>query len=308
MKKEYIIKELTPTMNLLIKQNINKYQHSKAAIYFNEAALTSVGLDLRDKIANKVISGEIEKKGMFNYFKTSFKNEMMDMYHENFKTTLRGLIHKMHSENIDEENIHKSSFDLSTEEKMIQNETKLHIINYLKKFDDIRYNYSDVIYLYLSGFSNKEIAQELKIKIEKVNRTRIKAIELLKDMKDLNSIQNVFESEEDLLNDFKNNMPIFKEDPLIEQNIHKVYTRHSNDHGEIAIKLQIKIILPNNKKPIKKLYTIKKLNVSDENFSFKPLDNFIKSEKFTRKLEVIKNEILEEFQIEKTSIDKAFNE
>jgi hypothetical protein len=233
---EQIIKQLQPLAKKQSYNIVRKYQNHQLSTIFNPEEVGAIAEDIMLEIANKYILGQIDHRGMFNYFKTSLNNKCIDLFIAHSKTIKRG---NVQIENKDLSEIHtQTQMDLDPE-RIIQLSHHLDsIINHLKQHDKGNAKYSQIFEMMLQQRTSKDIQDELKLSSSSFDRHKHKTIDLVKNIIidehfEINLEPNI--DSRYYLNNEQNKKEI-KILPMLEKNFYKE-----------QIKLQLKVVIEQGK-------------------------------------------------------------
>ena len=188
-----IISKLSPLSTKLINQTLRKFQNnSHCSKFFNKEQLTTISNEITTIIIKKINTGEVDERGMYNYFKKSFNNKCVDLYREITSQKRNNIT--LHHEDISA--INNTGKDSTCYFNQIELLDTLNILlDLFKKYENKdKAPYGDIIRLIYEGYKQKDIMNILDIKPTTFKRYRSKAIAIakkhLKDETDLLRIQN----------------------------------------------------------------------------------------------------------------------
>jgi len=181
-----VINKLEYKSKSLTYFTFKRYEFGSASSLFNREMLAALSEDLMIDIAHKVLSGEVDEKGMYNYFATSFRNKCQDIYSSQHKTIKRGKDIDFSSDPMDFQNA-KIEDPNSPELDYMKKEEFKKTLYFLKEVDKVNLTYySKIIKLMLEGLKRSDIEALLPIDIKELEKQKQQAFTLIRNNKDLN--------------------------------------------------------------------------------------------------------------------------
>lgn len=175
--------QLLNKLNTLKKQLVsfqeNKFKNTPFAPIFNESHLISIADDIIIHMQKSMDNGKLEEKGIYNFFRKSFKNKCIDEIKKYNCQIRENSLNQSQIENVsflleDSSNNHP--------ERIKETIDNIDIIFKELKQVEKKKPLSKILELVLTGYNSEEILNKLNISSSSLDRYKKQIIEILKPL------------------------------------------------------------------------------------------------------------------------------
>lgn len=162
-KFDLLYEKLQKVMKIEIDKTYRKYQRTPLGTILNKETITAIAQDIIIDMSKK----ELDEVGVYNYFRASFKNKIIDETKKYVNTKKRSLTEDL-LEN-----------DEGTSQVINLNETKNLFEFYAEELNKKNKELFNIFSLILSGYNNNEIMEKLNISKSTFDKYKEKIHEII---------------------------------------------------------------------------------------------------------------------------------